>query len=293
MSSAPYNISCPPGVIAGRDMTKEMRHEIFGISIAGGAGSTKMEDFQRKKVEEGTAVPCATTTLRIHRRTYLLHDNANPMTQPDGYEYTEDLDGLQLFTLQIGLILMNVYLNFKSVVGPGGAQTRTLRDECYAFILAQLNTLLLRSYSHVPTNELISRLPTLKFGSTECNRTLIVLNARSNQIANDSANLVAPLPLNIDKMTSAELKKECKDRKIAVSGNKQELIDRIKAHGTPKKNMISDNDHFANIFDGDNCSKADLQFDYLMNDPIYADVKKYVYVGDLKGYFEWLKAIVC
>jgi hypothetical protein len=35
-----------------------------------------------------------------------------------------------------------IWLNLKSVVGIGGSQTRTLRDECYHFVHAQLHYLL-------------------------------------------------------------------------------------------------------------------------------------------------------
>jgi hypothetical protein len=35
------------------------------------------------------------------------------------------------------------------------------------------------------------------------------------------------------------------------------------------------------------------KFEYEIKKPEFSTVKKYVYVGDLKGYFDWLKAIVC
>jgi hypothetical protein len=116
------------------------------------------------------------------------------MRNQDGFDYTENFDGKQEFAQ--GTVL----LNLKSVVGAGGSQTRTLRDECYAFVNAQLN-LLLKS-----------------------------------------------------KTT---------------------------------------NYFFANIFDGDEAAKKMKMFSYLLSLPEFATVKKYMYVGDLKGYFAWVKANVC
>ena len=287
MESSRFNIVCPTGVIPGRDITKEKRQEIFG-SVSGGAGTTRMEDFQRKMVEDGTGgVRCEKTSIRICKNTLEMVSNRDPMTHADGFEYTEDFDGLQVFDSN------RVFNNFKSVSGSGGVQTRTIRDECYPFIESQLNLRLVLSYSGVSNEELKSTLASLDIGTTEFNRIVIVLNARSRQATRDTTPVAMPLPLGIDTMTNAELKKECKVRKITVSGNKKELVARLKEYGTPKKNLICHNDYFANIFDGNACSKADLQFDYLKNNPIYADVKKYVYVGDLKGYFDWVRGIVC
>ena len=58
------------------------------------------------------------------------------MTRPNGYDFTEDFDGVQQFGDRI------VYINLKCVVGAGGSQTRTLRDECYHFVESQLKYLL-------------------------------------------------------------------------------------------------------------------------------------------------------
>jgi hypothetical protein len=113
------------------------------------------------------------------------------MRYVDGFDYTENFDGKQIFGAT------TVWVNLKSVVGKGGSQTRTLRDECYPFICAQLDYLL----------------------------------------------------------------------------------------KTKEQNYL-----FANIFDGDEAASSMGKFKYLLGLPEYADVKKYVYVGDLRGYFDWLKA---
>ena len=193
MASIPRNIICPLGVIAGRDITKENRQEAFG-QVAGGGGSTKPEKQQRKMIEEGTGVSCQKSNIRINHETLEMRENSRPMTHDDGFDWTENFDGVQKFNDKL------VYINLKSVVGTGGSQTRTLRDECYPFVRAQLKHLI-----HT------------------------------------------------------------------------------------KKNTT----YFANIFDGDEAADCMNHFAYLLNLRTYADVKKYVYVGDLKGYFDWLKAIVC
>ena len=88
----------------------------------------------------------------------------------------------------------------KSCVGNGGSQTRTLRDQCYTFVEAQLNYLL----SMFSMNTMYSFC------------------------------------------------------------------------------------YFANVLDGDECSKRMKMFHYLKSLPEYSKVEKYVYVGDLKGYLQWV-----
>jgi hypothetical protein len=186
-------ISCPVEVIAGREITKENRQKAFG-QVAGGGGSTKPEKHQRKMIEEGTRTQCEKSNMRINHETLDMRDNSRPMTRDDGFDWTENFDGKQLFNEK------EVYINLKSVVGTGGSQTRTLRDECYPFVRAQL------------------------------------------------------------KHLAATKKTNC---------------------------------YFANIFDGDEAAGCMNHFQYLLSRPDYITVKKYVYVGDLKGYFEWLNLNVC
>jgi hypothetical protein len=47
------------------------------------------------------------------------------------------------------------------------------------------------------------------------------------------------------------------------------------------------NTYFANILDGDEADSVLPKFKYLLDNEIYKDVKKNVYVGDLKGYLDW------
>jgi hypothetical protein len=191
MANIELNINCPAGVMEGCQYTKEKRQELYGV-VAGGAGSMKPEAFQREMVISGTSLPCPKTNMRINTRTNQMKEISQPMIQEDGFDWTENFDGKQEISSK------KVWVNFKSVVGTGGSQTRTLRDECYPFTKAQLNWLV--------------------------------------------------------------------------------------------KSNTTDN-YFANIFDGDEAAAKMRQFKYLLNLPEFSTVKKYVYVGDLKSYFPWLKQI--
>lgn len=193
MENTSLNIVCPEGVIDGCLFTKEKRQELYG-RVAGGAGSRKPEEYQKEQIVLGTGRPCNTTQTRINWRKNEMMEKVQPMRKEDGFDYTENFDGKQIF------VPNTVWVNLKSVVGTGGSQTRTLRDECYPFVNAQLDYLL-------------------------------------------------------------------KSKKIDC--------------------------FFANIFDGDEASSKMKMFNYLIGLPEFSTVKKYVYVGDLKGYFAWLKVDVC
>jgi hypothetical protein len=126
-------IHCPADILDGALITKEKRQEVYG-TVAGGSGSMGPEKYQRAKIAEGTGVICGKTNMRINYRTSTLRDIAQPNKLREGFDYTEDFDGLQMFGTT------RVLLNFKSIVGAGGAQTRSLR-EVYHFVQAQLATL--------------------------------------------------------------------------------------------------------------------------------------------------------
>ena len=127
------NIICPPDIIEGKRITKEIRQQCFG-HIAGGAGSRGPEDYQRSKIEEGTHHPCVKTNTRINLRTFQLENIAHPNTFPHGFDFSEDFDGMQQIPPY------TIYINLKCIVGKGGAQTRSLR-EVYWFVEGQLHAL--------------------------------------------------------------------------------------------------------------------------------------------------------
>ena len=130
-----HTITRPESIIPGENITKVSRQKQFG-PIAGGAGSIKPESYQREMIERGTGIPCTKSHMRIDKRRVIMEDCPQPMTKPNGFDYTENFDGVQIFGPNI-----TVYDNLKCVVGEGGSQNRTLRDECYPFIEAQLQWL--------------------------------------------------------------------------------------------------------------------------------------------------------
>ena len=128
--SAALSFRCPDEVVEGRLITKEKRQELFG-QVAGGAGSTKPERFQRQMIEKGTGIRCPKTKMRINLRTNTMKEIAHPNKADDGFDYSEDFDGKQTIKTN------DIYLNLKMIVGTGGVQTRSLR-EVYAFVEGQL-----------------------------------------------------------------------------------------------------------------------------------------------------------
>jgi len=183
-------IYCPDSVISGSLITKEKRHEQFG-AVAGGAGSQKPEAFQRSNIVEGTGIECSKTNIRINLRTNILVKITRPNTQADGFDYSENFDGVQT------LGKFKVYINLKCVVGRGGNQTRSLR-EVYWFIEGQFKVL---------------------------------------------ATTTEPV-------------------------------------------------YFANILDGDESHSQMNKFEYLRSFPEFAEISSHVYIGDLKGYFQWFMSKV-
>jgi hypothetical protein len=180
-------------VVPGHLHVKTTRQALYGI-VSGGAGSMGPEKAQRAQIESGTNVKCEKTFTRINKRTREMIEICHPMTQDDGFDYTENFDGVQRFGNKI------VWINLKSVIGKGGSQTRTLRDETYPFIEAQLNYL--------------------------------VKNGRTDY-------------------------------------------------------------YFVNILDGDEAASVMGKYKYLLSWDEFKDVKNRVYVGDMFGYFDWIKSAVC
>lgn len=120
-------------VIAGKLITKEKRHEMFGV-VAGGSGSAKPEEYQRAKIVETTGIPCPKTNMRINLRIDEIKSISRPNINKDGFDYSEDFDGCQIINGK------TIYINLKCIVGSGGSQTRSLR-EVYWFVNGQLNVI--------------------------------------------------------------------------------------------------------------------------------------------------------
>ena len=118
-------------IIPGKKMTKEWRIKIIGGGKPmGGATSSKTEKWQRMCLEKITGEDCKKTNLRLNLETHELKKVSRPSNEPDEFEWTEDFDG-EFFVGK-----MRYLVNFKMIVGTGGAQTRSMR-EVYHFIKCQ------------------------------------------------------------------------------------------------------------------------------------------------------------
>lgn len=80
------------------------------------------EILQRKQVEFVMDVPCAKTNLRFNTETFALQTMTRPLDHENGFEWTEDFDGLSIIGNK------KFYFNFKFICDAGGAQTRSLRE---------------------------------------------------------------------------------------------------------------------------------------------------------------------
>ena len=95
---------------------------------------TECEIYQRSIIIE------AFTKLKCHKNEVRLHDKhgllvvKNPCKHDDGFEYTENFDGVQVYQDKL------YFYNLKMVCDRGGAQTRSLKL-VYSFIKEQLTFL--------------------------------------------------------------------------------------------------------------------------------------------------------
>lgn len=121
-------------MLSGSDFTKESRKLAMG-DVSKGSGTMRPEMYQREQIVLHTGVPCAKTHMRINWKTQELVEKIHPMKYDDGFNYSENFDGVQHFHGG------TVYVNLKNVCGKGGSQMRTLRHQTYHFVDSQLNFL--------------------------------------------------------------------------------------------------------------------------------------------------------
>jgi hypothetical protein len=100
-----------------------------------GGKSNECEIYQRNQIEQITNKVCQKSNKRLNIRTMEFREHPNPLTNSDGFDWTENFDGYQ--QLPDG---QQLYYNLKMICDKGGAQTRSLR-EVYHFINAQLEFL--------------------------------------------------------------------------------------------------------------------------------------------------------
>ena len=96
--------------------------------------SNECEKYQIRLIEQITSHNLVKTSDRIHIRSLSIVDKKHPMKDVDGFEYTENFDGIYMINDH------KVYFNLKFVCDMGGAQMRSLR-EVYHFICYQLEIL--------------------------------------------------------------------------------------------------------------------------------------------------------
>lgn len=188
-------------LVDGSLITKTKRTELFG-SCDKGAGTSNPENYQRQTISTLTKIPCLKTNIRINLRNNTLKEICYPNKYSDGFDYSENFDGIQ--TISNPTTIKSIYINLKCVVGSGGSQTRSLR-EVYWFIEGQLNV----------------------------------------------------------------------------------LLNQYRSLATRSTNTM----YFANILDGDQASSVFDKFNYLLDLPAYSSIKEFIYVGDLKNYFNWFDSI--
>lgn len=128
-------------IIPARLQTKEWRKNADWYS---GGRKNECEKYQIKTLEEITNRTIEKTTHRLHTETFHIIPISNPMRYENGYEYTENFDGIVETTQNV------FYFNLKFICDAGGAQTRSLR-EVYHFVKYQLE--------HVKQYNEISRAP--------------------------------------------------------------------------------------------------------------------------------------
>jgi hypothetical protein len=119
-------------IIKSSEQTKNWRKEQDWYK---GGKSNECELYQRDLIEKITKEKCIKNNLRLNLETNQIVEKKNVLHLENGFEFTEDFDGLQKINDKKYLY------NLKFVCDAGGAQTRTLR-EVYHFIKGQLEHLI-------------------------------------------------------------------------------------------------------------------------------------------------------
>jgi len=128
-----------PLYVPGLEQTKEWRKT---QSWYKDGKHNECELFQRKQIETMLGVECAKTNMRFNTETCELQNMTRPLDHENGFEWTEDFDGLSIIDNN------KFYFNLKFICDAGGAQTRSLR-EVYHFVKCQLEYLRLHSQDEV------------------------------------------------------------------------------------------------------------------------------------------------
>jgi len=104
--------------------------------------SNECEKYQKNIIEKLTGIILSKTNLRLNIETFKLLEHKTPLVSLDGFEWTENFDGIQYISNRV------LVYNFKMICGNGGSQTRALR-EVYLFIKTQINYLINNSEKEI------------------------------------------------------------------------------------------------------------------------------------------------
>jgi len=119
-------------IVPSSQQTKKWRNECDWYR---GGKHSECEKYQISTVKEKLKLPkWDKTHMRLNISTFELKNISNPLVNDDGFEWTEDFDGL------LNKNSNQYYFNLKFVCDGGGAQNRSLR-EVYHFIKCQLEHL--------------------------------------------------------------------------------------------------------------------------------------------------------
>ena len=100
------------------------------------------EKYQINLIEKIINIKLLKTDDRINFESINIFNKKNPMRMEDGYEWSENFDGLVIKNNN------KFYFNLKFVCDAGGAQTRSLKD-VYNFIKYQLKYLIAQNSSTI------------------------------------------------------------------------------------------------------------------------------------------------
>jgi hypothetical protein len=103
------------------------------------------EIYQRDLIERITKCKCNKTNERFNMEDMKLHTKSNPMKFENGFEWTEDFDGLIEYKDK------KFYFNLKIICESGGTQTRSLR-EVYMFVKCQIQNIILHNSKNIYIN---------------------------------------------------------------------------------------------------------------------------------------------